>query len=371
MTAGSSLRLPARPEEITAEWLTSALSQTVPGAAVLDFEQDEAWYGTATKLKLRVELNDTARNAGIPASIVVKGRFAPELQITESLYEAEVKFYRDLAPKLGLNVPLCLFAGSDPLRGQHIVILEDLACRGATFCRVHNPLTFAQASSFLDNMARLHAAYWNSPEFEPGGSLQDIPFWDAVSPGAGGDHARRQLQPDAWEQHMNLPRGIGLPQRFRDRDWMIRALDALNAFGRRGDFTLLHADHHLGNLYLDGQGRAGVLDWQSPAKGAWSHDLTYFLVSALDIEDRRNWDRALVGHYINRLRDCGVVRPPSLDEAMEAFRIQIVDGLFYWAVNPVEWQEELNNCAVAPRFAIAALDHDTAGAVEAELKTAG
>ena len=28
-------------------------------------------------------------------------------------------------------------------------------------------------------------------------------------------------------------------------------------------------------------------------------------------------------------------------------------------VNPVEFQAELNNCAVAPRFALAALDHGT------------
>ncbi len=30
-------------------------------------------------------------------------------------------------------------------------------------------------------------------------------------------------------------------------------------------------------------------------------------------------------------------------------------------VNPVEFQAELNNCAVAPRFALAALDHDAFG----------
>jgi hypothetical protein len=32
-----------------------------------------------------------------------------------------------------------------------------------------------------------------------------------------------------------------------------------------------------------------------------------------------------------------------------------------WLVNPVEFQAELNNCAVAPRFALAALDHDAFG----------
>lgn len=361
------MKLPITPEMVTAAWLTEALQQQAPGAEVLTCMLEDTLEGTATKLKVAVTLNNIAKAAGIPPSLVVKGRFRPDLQITEGIYQAEVMFYRDLAPELGLNVPRCLFAGSDADRGQHIVVLEDLACRDVTFCRVETPLSYAQAASFLDNMARLHAAYWNSPEFGTGRMLEHLYFWDCVSPTPAGDHGRRQLQPDVWEHHMSLPRGIGLPQRFRDREWMIGAIEALNAYGRRGAHTLLHGDHHLGNLYIDAEGTAGVLDWQSPARGSWSHDLTYFLVSALDIEDRRKWDRALVSHYLTCLREAGVESPPSLDEAMEAFSIQIVDGLFYWSVNPVEWQKEENNCAVAPRFAMAALDHDTAGAVEAEL----
>jgi hypothetical protein len=34
-------------------------------------------------------------------------------------------------------------------------------------------------------------------------------------------------------------------------------------------------------------------------------------------------------------------------------------GLYYWLVNPVEFQAEINNCAVAPRFAQAAIDLGT------------
>ena len=43
--------------------------------------------------------------------------------------------------------------------------------------------------------------------------------------------------------------------------------------------------------------------------------------------------------------------------------MQIMDGLFYWLVNPEEFQTEINNCAVAPRFAMAALDVDTSALV--------
>jgi Phosphotransferase enzyme family len=359
--------LPLAAAGVTADWLEHVIQERVPGARIRELRLDDTWQGTATKLRVTVEANDVACAAGLPPSLVVKGRFSPEVQFMQEVFEAEVMFYRDLAPDLDVRVPACFFAGGDRAQGQHIVVLEDLNCRNVEFQRVIRPIGYEPAARFLDNMAKWHARFWNSAEFAPGGRLADLYYWDCLSPTPAGDHGRRQLEPDNWAHHMNLPRGIGMPKRFRDRDWMFAALDYLNAFGRTGDRTLLHGDHHLGNLYIEADGNVGVLDWQSPSQGAWSHDMTYFIVSALDIEDRRRWDTALIGHYLDRLTAYGVVNPPTLDEALHAFRIQLFDGLFYWAVNPVEWQAENNNCAVVPRFAVAALDYDSAALIDAAL----
>ena len=81
------------------------------------------------------------------------------------------------------------------------------------------------------------------------------------------------------------------------------------------------------------------------------------MVSALDPPDRRAWEGELVDRYIAGLRRRGVAAPPDQAEAWSAIRAHIVYGLFYWMVNPVEWQAEVNNCSVAPRFAWAAVDH--------------
>ena len=66
----------------------------------------------------------------------------------------------------------------------------------------------------------------------------------------------------------------------------------------------------------------------------------------------------MLDHYLGVLRSHGV-EPPDFDSAWNAYRIQSVYGLYYWLVNPVEFQVEVNNCAVASRFAFAAIDHDT------------
>ena len=66
-----------------------------------------------------------------------------------------------------------------------------------------------------------------------------------------------------------------------------------------------------------------------------------------------------MAYFLERLAVHGVRNPPTFDEACKHFRRQIIDGLYFWLVNPIELQAEVNNCAVAPRFAMAAIDHDT------------
>jgi hypothetical protein len=361
MPGPASLVRPDAPTEVsglTAAWLQQVLAGHLRGAQLTGVTVHDAAYGTATKVRLGVTY---AGDAGAqPVSLIVKGGFSAHRVAMAPLYAHEVRFYRDLQSRLRVPSPACFATIDDFDAPQHLVLLEDLALRNVTFCRVETPLTYPQARAFLDVLARLHAAFWNSTDFAPGGELADLAHWLPLpAPDGVGAYAHRQLDAGSWARYMTLPRCLAVPRMFHDLRRMRAALEALNAFSLEGPVCLLHADFHLGNLYIDPDGKPGVLDWQSYSKGHWSHDVTYFLVSALDAVDRRRWEGALVAYYLDRLRAEGVADPPSLDDAMAAFRIQIVDGLFYWMVNPPEWQKEENNCAVAPRFAIAALDHRT------------
>lgn len=357
------MRLPVCIEEITSGWLSEALNQRYPGVEVIDSQVDNILWGTGTKVRVQLRYNSQGQAAGLPASLYVKGGFAEHRELMEQCYKLEARFYSTLQPLLGLNVPHAFFAGDDPDTKQHIVILEDLDLRAVRFCRVQEPLGFAQAAAHLDIIARYHARWWASPELLPGGLLGDLPIWEALPQGPAGAYHWGQLRPEVWSDYIQLPRGVTVPRYMLDRERMEEALLALSAFGRSEPHCFLHGDYHLGNLYFDADGRPGTLDWQSFCKGHWSHDVTYFMVSALDIADRKRWDMALLSHYLERLRHHGVSDVPSFDEAYEAFRRQILDGLYFWLVNPVEFQAEVNNCAVVPRFAMAALDHGTFSAL--------
>ncbi|MEM5451065.1 phosphotransferase [Paraburkholderia guartelaensis] len=352
-------RLPLHVEEITTSWLTSALARGHAGVTVESLAVSDVMYGTATKVRVHPGYNARGRELGLPESLIVKGGFVPEYRnLNAYIYEYEARFFKEVHPHMHANVPACFYAETDARSGQSIVILEDLRSRNVEFCRVQKPLTFAQAAANLDAQARWHAQFWQSPELDSGGELTWLAPQDPLPDGESGTYHWGQLKPDVFASYTQLPRGAAVPKRFHDRDWMERALLDLRAFDRIGPMTLLHGDVHLGNLYFDRDGTPGFLDWQSYRRGPWAHDVTYFLISALDIADRPRWERALLEHYLERLAFYGVKEPPSFETALEAYRRHIVYGLFFWLVNPVEWQVEVNNCAVAPRFAMAALDHE-------------
>jgi aminoglycoside/choline kinase family phosphotransferase len=352
------LPLPIRLEDVSAGWLTAALALRYPGVEVRRATQSEVLQGTATKARMTLEYNEAGRRAGLPATLFVKGGFSAHREMMAYVYELEVRFYRDIAPRLDVRVPRCYFAGSDPDNKQHIVLLEDLDARGATFCRVQRPLDYAQAAAQLEAQACCHARWWNSADFAPGGELAWAKALDPLPEGEDGIYQRGQLRPEVYAHYMALPRGAAVSLYFHDRDRMERAMERLRVIDRQGLPCLLHGDAHLGNMYFDADGAAGMVDWQTVGKGPWAHDVAYFLGSALDVLDRREWERPLLRHYLEQLRARGV-SPPSFEEAWESYCCQMVYGLYYWLVNPVAFQAEVNNCAVASRFALAALDLGT------------
>lgn len=352
--------LPITPEGVTAGWLTEALRVRFPGVTVKSMKASSAIQGTAGKIRVRVTYDAAGNAAGLPASLVVKGGFSAHRELMYREYMLEARFYAEVAPRLpSIRVPNCYYAGWDDTQRQALVVLEDLDARGATFCRVQQTLTFAQAVSQLDLQATYHAQWWMSPEFETGGAFDWVEVLDPLPEGAAGTYQRGQLQPGVYAHYMSLPRGVAVSRMFHDRDRMERAMERLRVVDRSGPHCFLHVDPHLGNLYIDADGVAGLLDWQAPRRGPWVHDFAYFLISSLDVLDRREWERPLLQHYLHALRARGVAAAPTFEDAWLAYTQQAVYGLYYWLVNPVEFQAEVNNCAVAPRFALAAIDHDT------------
>jgi hypothetical protein len=346
--AEDRIALPGQPEEITAEWLTTALRVHHPRVVATSVCIGEVLTGTATKVRLLVDYNAAGHAAGLPATYWVKAGFGGHELSAAMLcfYEAEVEFYRNVAAGLELGLPRCYFAGMDRARGEALIVLEDLLARNTIFTMPGETTTPDRVAAALDFQARFHAATWGRT------GVADI----AVYPGSLRPVLQQVLSDDYWARSIAKPRGRYVCEPLRDAVVMRSAIGALWDWDAANAVCLIHGDAHYGNMYIDRGGAPGFIDWQMAGVGHWSFDVAYFVVGALTPTDRRANERDLLAHYLDRLAEHGG-RPPSFDEAWDGYRRHVVHGLFHTA-NADEMYPEDVNCAVIERYSAATRDLD-------------
>lgn len=355
MVANIACPLPMTVEEITPEWLTAALRIKAAGATVRGCETLSTVNGTTTVIRLRLDLDDAAKLAGIPERVILKGGFEPHSRHMAELHKLEVQGYRDVMSVLGLPCAACYFADYREEQRQGIVIMEDLSLRKVDFCSALKPQTFNQVAGRLTTLARFHAKTWNSPEFKTG-------RWSWVEPGLGPLRDmwhRAYMQPEVWSKFVNSPRGAASSVRFHDLQWARDALDRLVRLSDSLPHVVVHGDAHLGNTYIDQNGGHGFYDPMIHRDHA-IRDVGYHLAGALDTYDRRRWEGALLQHYLDELARQGV-QPPSFDELLRIYGAYLALGFFIWLCNDTRFQTEQINTANAARFSAAMIDHDTVG----------
>jgi hypothetical protein len=352
--------LPLRIDDITKEWLTEARAARYPGVEVSAARIGRVMYGTSTKVWVHLEYNGSGLAHGLPPSMVLKGGFEEHSRNMAFMYNYEMRFYRDVAPALDMNTPTCYFAATNRGQGQSIVLLEDLTLKDMHFFDAQQPLGYRDVAAFLDAQARYHAQWWGSPALEEGGQFGWIST-PLGGVGAGG-YASRCMQPEIWEEdnwrgYLARPHGAALPLLLHDPDRIRTGLVKLGQLHEAGVRTLAHGDTHLGNLYAEAGGKPGFLDAQV-RRSVWYQDVAYYMVAALDVIDRRNWERGLLNYYLGRLAAYSCT-PPSFEEAWLCYRCEVAFGFFIWIINSDRFQSEATNTAVAARFGMAAIDHST------------
>jgi hypothetical protein len=350
--------LPIAIEEITRDWLTAALRTKTPGVTVRDFRIVDVVRSTTTKIRLKLELDEAGRRAGIPELVILKGGFETHSRELNHMHEREVRGYRDVFPVVELPSPACYFADYDPEGRQGIIIMDDLVARGVSFCHASRPQKHEQIARRLGVLARFHARTWASPELAPGGRWGDlVDFFDVMR-----GFFDRSTAPETWQRYVASPRGAATSVRFHDRDWMIDSWNRLTRHAQRLTYCVLHGDIHLGNLYVERDGTPGFLDTLA-SRGPGMLEVSYHISASLDSADRRRSEGALVQHYLDELSRSGA-DAPAFDEAMRQYGIFLLYGHFIWMTTDPYMQTEAVNTANSARVSAAMIDHDTVGLIE-------
>ena len=350
----TDMQLPVTPEQITAAWLTAALRFRYPDVTVRRSCVADVIPGTSTKIRMRCDYNAAGRAAGLPATLIVKGGFEAHSPSMQEMYRNEVRFYRDVQPCVPIHSPRCYYAGSDPDSYQSIVVMEDLKAKQVEFLHAQRPQQYAQVARRLTDMGRYHAHTWNSREFQSGGRFERI---GSRFSGWSLEYQNRYFVPEVWQHYVSSPRGAAVSVRLHDRGRMERALARIAELEASDSACLIHGDTHLGNLYIEPDGTPGFLDAQV-SRAPWHLEVSYHIVCALDIPDRKAWEQALLVHYLESLRAQGI-EVPDFASAWLSYRRSLAYGYFIFLINETRFQTEAINTAYAARFGAAMLDHGT------------
>ena len=301
--------MPARPRELSAEWLSACLRDAgvlVASERVVDFELERIGVGRGFAGQIaRVRLRYEPARVDAPATLIAK--FATEHAGTREMmrsldgYAREVRFYRELAKEIGLATPRCYFAHYDANANECCLLLEDLA--PAESIDFEQGYSLEQAQQVLEQLAAMHARHWNRVEHLA--SLQV----DAATFATMRERFMNALPVLIERYHMQYPTLVRVAQQIVP----LLAGDEVVKQARRPPLTLVHGDLHIDNVFLPSArgGRAAIIDWQSVAVSRLgTYDVARLLCMGMRPEQRRLHEQALLAHYHRALCAHGVRNYP-------------------------------------------------------------
>ncbi len=309
-----------RPGDLTDAWLTTAIG----AGPIADFSVERIGTGQMSECyRVQLAYADSGPDADRPDSVVLKvaatDPMSRQTGVSLGLYEREVCFYRDIAPRLHGPVAPCYHAAFDASAGIFDVLLGD--ANPAVVGDEIRGATTAQAELAVTELARLQ-----------GPLLGDTTLADA-------SWLRRDDAP--INQALITALHAAFIERYGDRiapqhrtvcERLVGGFDAYLAEeaddNRNGSFKgLIHGDYRLDNMLFGAAGAdrpLTVVDWQTVTWGPALTDLAYFLGCALPEADRRTQYDALLQAYHAAL---GPDSPISLADVREGVRRQSFFGV--------------------------------------------
>lgn len=335
---------------------------TVQRASVVDAAMKSEGgqkVSSARRVGVEVEYGPGAPS-GLPTRLIIKIA-RPDFGDLP-LYSNEVNAYVRLGDELPVTTPQCVGGYHDSNTGTFGLVLEDLRGDGVRFESVQSPTAVTDLELLLDQLARLHAAYWQAPRFSDGlswvqphtsGPIHDM-FTDPnlIPALVKYEVATQQFKREFVEFVDETP------------DSLFANVEVARQHQATLEPTLLHGDCHIGNTYRNADGSRGLLDWQLLARGYCVHDVAYIVITGLSVGDRRAHERHLIEYYRDRLAESGVPDLPSFQRLYDEYRIAAA-WCFYigWLTTPLDnygWEISVANHI---RLATAYRDLETKAAI--------
>ncbi len=300
--------IPGQTKDITAEWLNEALHANgfLKDARIVSLEHEPIAAGQgfmSDMAKLTVAYDREALN--LPTTMIAKlpatYESARTVAMQLNLYEREIRFYQEAAPKSPIRTPGLICGEVDAANQRYALLLED--CSHCEQLDQTVGIDYEQAKLAALKLADFHARWWDADDL---GSFDWLPrpndpvvmalidifkaCWDACAQNEG---FRKMLPAGGWEA------GLKLSEHYA---WLIEDIPENN-------LTLSHIDYRADNMFFDPDTPDDpliVFDWGGTVIARGVTNLAYLLGGSLTIDLRRQVEKDLVKLYYQRLLDRGV-----------------------------------------------------------------
>ncbi|MXW26887.1 MAG: phosphotransferase [Dehalococcoidia bacterium] len=325
----SNLLIPMTTEDFTPEWVTAALRSngTLGDGSVTAVEATPVGEGAGFLGSLaRLTLTYEGTGADAPATVVAKFPALVEvnrgLAVQYQVYQREARFFNEIKSTItAMPTPEAYYADVEEATGNGVILLEDLDGK----LRVGDQLAGAsarEAEQLMTQIADLHATWWGRAEEDTISWVPafDGPVWAMTA----------QTLPSLWPTYQEershlLPPGMAdiIERTWEGLIWLGQQLS-------RGPMTLVHGDYRMDNMFFPpSEGDPiTIIDWQLMSRGRGPYDVAYFMSQSIDVELRREHERALVKRYHDGLL-AGGVRDYSFDDCFEDYRLACLWCVMY------------------------------------------
>ena len=314
----TEIAIPSTLEDITPEWMTTALGQhgiDAKASSVIPEPISDAVGANGITVRLKVSYA-TGSNPG-PSSMVIKlpatVPAVKQVGIRQQFYQNEIHFYDQFTDRLDVKIPRRYYSGMDEQAELFAILLEDMA--PAVAGNDFTGCAYDEAILIVNEIAKLHAQWWNSPE------LDTIPWLPMGEPNVDSAHAR--FKETVLRDVMNNYGHTFSPKVKSVVEAYCKNFTAVVKMISATPNTLTHSDYRLVNLLIGGKPPSQtvtVVDWQRVAKAKGLVDIAFFTVLSLSPERRREWEWSLLESYHEQILNLGVINY-SLKQCMQDYRL--------------------------------------------------
>ncbi|KAE9104251.1 hypothetical protein PF007_g14116 [Phytophthora fragariae] len=329
----SSSEVPARPGQLTTEFLQQILRPLHPSHHVIDYDWKPMNLGVIAEVVIITvdfqPVDDPSDAIKLQRRFV--GKFLrPEFPF-ESMFAVESKFYNEFTTKSGdaamknstavvgspFAIPTAIFTSNVLIVLECIESVKTFTCVDGS-PPYHIPM-------LVTKLAQMHARFWNHD-------------CDGLSTPAGigsqltGDEKRLQFS-GCWEEYLDA---VALESREKDKLTELcqrlsakpDQLKAVHDLVDSGPTTLIHGDFHIANMLLPKDPADEVtwlLDWATCGKGNPLRDLAFFFIVSVQASHRRAQEAHCLKVYHKALTtEAEAVRLP-LDELHRQYKACVLN----------------------------------------------